>query len=156
MNLGRRVEISGGAEVEIPEGWDWENDEEGGVNLMSEEGAGLLHLVIFEQDPGALADPAEELYAFLEDQGIELEEDEVEDVELDGDGHLALCEYITEQDEPQEGEEEDEPSTFWLVGVATAPGNLLFGSYSCPAGEQEPEREVVRSILASARLRPKA
>jgi hypothetical protein len=156
MNLGRRVEISGGAEVELPEGWEWENDEEGGVNLTSEEGAGLLHLVIFEQDAGDLADPAEELYAFLEDQGIELEEDEVEDVELEGDAHLALCEYITEQDEPQEGDEEDEPSTFWLVGVATAPGNLLFGSYSCPAGEQEPEREVVRSILASMRLRGKS
>jgi hypothetical protein len=155
MNLGKRVQIDGGAEVELPEGWDWETDEEGGVNLMSEEGAGLLHLVTFEQEQGEHTDPAEELYAFLEDQGIELEEDEVEDVELGGAAHLALCEYITERDEPQEGDDDDEPSTFWLVGVATAPGNLLFGSYSCPAGEQEPERETVRAILASVRLSEK-
>jgi hypothetical protein len=153
MNSSRKVEIAGGAEAELPAGWEWEVDEEGGVNLMPETGVGLLHLVTFEQEPGDVADPAEELYAFLEDQGIELEEDEVEDVELTGDAHLALCEYITEQEEPEsDDEDEDEPSTFWLVGVATAPGNLLFGSYSCRAGEQEPEREVVRAILASVRL----
>jgi len=51
------------------------------------------------------------------------------------------------------GDDDDEPSTFWLVGVATAPGNLLFGSYSCAAGEEDVERETVRGILRSARLR---
>lgn len=151
MSSSRTVSIEGGAEVDLPVGWESEVDEEGGVNLMSEDGSGLLHLVTFAQDPGAVADPAEELYAFLEDQGIELEDDEVEDVELSGGAHLALCEYLTEQDEADTADD-DEPSTFWLVGVATAPGNLLFGSYSCPAGEQEPEREVVRTILASIRL----
>jgi hypothetical protein len=151
----RTIEIEGGGRVDLPQGWDWEKDEEGGVNLMSESGPGLLHLVTFEQAEGEQADPADELYAFLEDQGIELEDDEVEDVELAGEAHLAVCEYLTERDEPGD-DDEDEPTTYWIVGVATAPGNLLFGSYSCPAGEQEPEREVVRTILASVRLEPRA
>jgi hypothetical protein len=154
MKSGRRVEVQGGAELELPDGWVAEVDEEGGVNLMAEDGPGLLHLVTFPQEPGEMADPAEELYAFLEDQGVELEEDEVEDVELGGEAHLALCEYISERDEegePEEGDD-DEPATFWLVGVATSPGNLLFGSYSCAAGEEDQERETVRTILASVRL----
>jgi hypothetical protein len=153
MKSGRRVEVQGGAELELPDGWVAEVDEEGGMNLMAEDGPGLLHVVTFPQEPGEMADPAEELYAFLEDQGVELEEDEVEDVELGGEAHLALCEYISEQDEPGEGDDDDEPATFWLVGVATSPGNLLFGSYSCAAGDEELERETVRAILASVRLR---
>jgi hypothetical protein len=156
MKSGRRVEVQGGAELELPDGWVAEVDEEGGMNLMAEDGPGLLHVVTFPQEPGEMADPAEELYAFLEDQGVELEEDEVEDVELGGEAHLALCEYISEQDDPGEGDDDDEAATFWLVGVATSPGNLLFGSYSCAAGEEELERETVRAILASVRLRQAA
>jgi len=152
----RQVNLEGGATVDLPEGWIAEIDEEGGVNLMAEDGPGLLHLVTFEQEAGAMDDPADELYAFLEDQGIELEDDEVEDVELAGGAMLALCEYMTELDaEDDTGgvDDDDEASTFWLVGVATAPGNLLFGSYSCAAGEEDLERETVRGILRSVRLR---
>jgi hypothetical protein len=151
MEGTRRTEVEAGVEVDLPAGWETEADEEGGANLLAEEGVGLLHLVRFDQPPGEVADPAEELYAFLEDQGIELEEDDVEDVELPGEALLALCEYITEQEDASEAED-DEPATFWLVGVATAPGNLVFGSYSCPAGREGEEREVVRAILSSLRL----
>jgi hypothetical protein len=152
----RQLILEGGATVDLPEGWIAEKDEEGGVNLMAEDGPGLLHLVTFEQEAGAMDDPADELYAFLEDQGIELENDEVEDVELAGGAMLALCEYMTEldaEDDTGDVDDDDEASTFWLVGVATAPGNLLFGSYSCAAGEEDLERETVRGILRSVRLR---
>lgn len=155
MEGSRRVQIEGGVELELPPGWVAEADEEEGTNVVAEDGVGLLNLVLFEQGQVEPADPAEELYAFLEDQGIELEEDEVDDVELTGEGLLALCEYITENEESQPGDggdPDEEAATFWLVGVATGPGALLFGSYSCPAGEEEKERELVREILSSLRL----
>ena len=149
MKPTRDVEFENAFSVTIPDGWEVERDEEEGINLASPDGPGLLHIVPIEQPPGEMLDPAEELYAFLEDQGIELEEDEVEDVELTGDAELALCEYLAEADE----EEDDERATYWMVAVATAPGKLVFGNYSCPAGEEEAERETVRAILASLRLR---
>jgi hypothetical protein len=126
--------------VRLPPGWEAERDEEGGVLIVAEEGAGLLHLIPFARETTEELDPAEELYAFLEEQEIELEEDEVEDIPLGEDASLALCEYLAE-----EGDEE----VYWLVGVATAPGQLLFASYSCAAGEEEGERETVRGILGS-------
>ena len=36
--------------------------------------------------------------------------------------------------------------------VATAPGNLVFASYTCPAGREDEERETVRDILTTLRL----
>jgi hypothetical protein len=145
----RRVKIDPDFEVAVPRGWEAEADEEGGVDVAAPEGAGLLHLIAFPQEPGEFLDPAEELYVFLEDQGVELEEDEVEDVELGEGQDLALCEYVSEDEAEGAGERE----TYWMIGVATAPGNLVFCSYSCPAEQAEEERETVRAILASLRLR---
>lgn len=141
------VRIDPAFSVRIPKGWEAERDEEEGVTVASEEGVGLLHLMSFAHPPGEQPDPAEELYTFLDEQEIEIEEDEVEDLELPGAGELSICEYL------EEGEEEDEEATYWLVGVATAPGNLVFFSYSCPAGREGEERETVRGILATLTLR---
>lgn len=144
----RDVEFEDVFTLSLPEGWEAERDEEEGLNVVGPEGTGLLHLIPIPQPEGEVLDPAEELYAFLEDQGVELEEDEVEDVELaEEDAELSLCEYLAEADE----EEDDERATFWMIAVATAPGLLIFGSYSCPAGEEEAERAAVREILASLR-----
>jgi hypothetical protein len=148
MAQSRRVELDV-FEVETPERWEVEEDEEGGFLLSDPDGPGLLHMVAFAQTEDEHPDPAEELYAFLEDQGIELEEDEVEDVDLGGEGELAFCEYLTEDEEADE-----EVATYWLVGVAILPGFLVFSNYSCPVGEQDVERELVRRILASLRTRP--
>lgn len=136
-----------GFEVRIPAGWVAEPDpEEGGVDVSRPDGVGVLHLYGFAHAHEAETDPGEELYAFLEDQGIELEEDEVEDFDLAGGAGLALCEYLSED------EEEEEPEvTFWLVGVAALPGALVFSHYTCPLGEEEEERETVRDILRSIR-----
>ena len=90
-------------------------------------------------------DPAEELYSFLEERGVELEEDEVEDVPLEGGAELALCEYVSEDEE--EGE-----SLYWMVGVGTVPGILVFATYFCTAGQEDAEREAVRAALASLRI----
>jgi hypothetical protein len=142
------TDTEGGFEVRIPAGWRAERDEQaGGVEVAHPDGAGSLHLVGIPQPAGEFPDPAEELYGFLEEQGVELEEDEVEDVPLTGDAELALCEYITEDEEADEG------ATFWLVGVATAPGGLVFASYSCAAGEEDEERDTVRELLSTLRLR---
>lgn len=142
----RYTDPEGVFDVRVPDGWYAEPDEEaGGVELAHPDGAGALHLMGFAQDPGEFPDPAEELYAFLEEQGVELQEDEVEDVPLAGGAELALCEYVSE--------EEGVGETFWRVGVATAPGGLVFASYSCAAGEEDEERETVREVLASLRLR---
>lgn len=149
MSERTRVTTDPAFEVEIPVGWTAEPDEEGGISISSPEGAGLLHVIAFAQPGDEMLDPAEELYAFLEDQGIELEEDEVEDVELPGGEELSLCEYLAEDDE--EGEEPE--TTYWMVGVATAPGNLVFCSYSCPAEAEADEGPAVREILTSLRLR---
>lgn len=128
-----------------PRGWSAAPDEdEGGLEVWPEEGAGSLHLISF--DPGdEFPDPAEELYAFLADRGVELEEDDVTDVVLEDGGELALAEY--------EAEDEDEgDATYWLVGVATGPDAVVFATYLCPAGEHEQEAELVRAALATLRL----
>lgn len=148
MDENRYTDTEGGFDVRIPAGWEAEPDPEvGGVEISRAEGAGSLHLMGVPQPEGEFPDPAEELYAFLQEQGVELEEDEVDDVELEGGAELALCEYGTEADEEEGGE-----ATFWMVGVATAPGHLVFATYSCAAGEEDEEREAVREILASLRL----
>jgi hypothetical protein len=129
----------------LPPGWEAERDGEGGLLLYASEGHGLLHLMPFHRESGEEVDPADELYAFLADQDIELEEDEVADVELASGGALAWCEY--------EADEEDE-EVYWLVGVATAPGTLVFASYSCASGEETFEADTVRDILTSLVFEP--
>jgi hypothetical protein len=130
-------------EVSFPEEWTAEADGEGGVLIFHEDGCGLLHLMPFEREVEEESDPAEELYAFLAEQEIELEEDEVEDMDLGGTGSLALCEYLAEE----AGE-----VVYWRVGVATAPGRLVFASYSCPSEDRETERERITRILSSLRF----
>ncbi|HET8657074.1 MAG TPA: hypothetical protein VFL93_16230 [Longimicrobiaceae bacterium] len=148
MSERASITIDPAFSLEIPPHWTAEPDEEEGVRIYATTGAGLLHLAAFEQPPGEMPDPGEELYEFLEDQGIELEEDEIEDLLLGESGEMALCEYIS----AEEGDEEGEAETYWMVGVAVAPGNLVFCNYSCPAAEAEAEREAVREILTSLRL----
>ena len=145
MSERERVTIDPAFSLSLPEGWVAEPDEEEGVSVHSPEGAGLLHLVAFPASEEQEQDPAEELYAFLEEQGIEIEEDEVEDVELPAGGELALCEYLSE-------EEEEDETTYWLVGVAMSPATLVFVSYSCPSGQEEKERANLREILTSLTL----
>jgi hypothetical protein len=146
MSDRERVTIDPAFSLSLPEGWVAEADEEEGVSVYAPEGAGLLHLVAFPHSGGEELDPAEELYAFLEEQGIEIEEDEVEDLELPAGGELALCEYLSEDEDEDDAEEE---TTYWLVGVAMGPDTLLFISYSCPSGEEENERAAIRAILES-------
>jgi hypothetical protein len=128
-----------------PPGWRHAPDEDdGGIEVWSEDGPGTLHLISFDSGD-EFADPAEELYAFLEDRDVELEEDDVDDVPLEQGGELAVAEYEAE-------DEDEDDATFWLVGVATAPGALVFATYLCPAGEQEAEVELVRATLGSLRV----
>ncbi|MEX2582755.1 MAG: hypothetical protein WD766_05755 [Gemmatimonadota bacterium] len=140
MNRARYTGNDGAFELRLPAGWKMEPDAEGGALVSAVEGRGLLHLVPFERELEEPSDPAEELYAFLEDQEIELQEDEVDDLELPGEAGAALCEYLAE-----EGDE----LVYWLVCVATAPSRLLFASYSCPSGQEDDEREVILQILST-------
>lgn len=150
MDAAETISSDGAFSLSLPPGWEHDEDEEGGLLIASPSGPGLLHVVAFDQpDP---VDPAEELFVFLEGQGVELEEDEVEDLELAGEGELAYCEYLTEEED--EAADEGEAATYWLVGVATAPGRLVFCSYSCPAGSQDEEREAVLGVLRTLRLQP--
>jgi hypothetical protein len=133
-------------ELRLPAGWQAAADDDGdGMEVWNEDGAGTLHLISFAPEGEDFPDPAEELYSFLQQQDVELEEDEVDDVQLPGGAEMALCEYLTEDEE--EGE-----SLFWMVGVATAPGTIVFATYFCPAGEEERERDSVRGAMASLRL----
>ena len=150
MSDRERVTIDPAYSLSLPEGWVAEADEEEGVSVSAPEGAGLLHLVAFPHSGDEGLDPAEELYAFLEEQGIEIEEDEVEDLELPAGGELALCEYLSEDEDEEDAGEE---TTYWLVGVAMGPATLLFISYSCPSGEEEQERNAIREILTSIRFK---
>ena len=144
----RATDPDGRFTLRIPPGWSAAPDDEGdGLEVWREDGVGTLHLVSFAADD--FADPAEELYAFLEDRGVELEEDDVEDVPLPDGAELALAEYEAE-------DEEEGDATFWLVGVATAPGAAVFATYLAPAGEQEREVALVRDALASLRLTPES
>jgi len=131
--------------VTVPAGWSAApDDDQDGLELWKEDGAGTLHLISFAPG-GEVLDPGEELYAFLEERGVELEEDEVDDVPLPGDAELALCEYVSEDEDAGE-------SLYWTVGVATAPGVLVFATYFCTAGQEAAEREAVREALASLRI----
>jgi len=128
-----------------PPGWSAASDEdEGGIEVWPEDGAGTLHLISFDAGD-EFADPAEELYAFLDDRDVELEEDDVTDVALADGAELAYAEY--------EAEDEDEGDvTYWLVAVASGPGALVFATYLCPAGQHEAEAERVRAALSTLRL----
>jgi hypothetical protein len=129
--------------VRVPAGWTAERDvEEGGLEISRPQGSGVLHLVAFTHSGGASTDPAEELYAFLEEQEIELQEDEVEDLTLDCGSELALCEYL---------EEEEDGAAYWMVGVAALPEVLVFAHYSCDAGEEREERAMIREVLRTIR-----
>ena len=132
--------------VTIPAGWSSAPDEDqDGLEVWKEDGAGTLHLISFAPSGEDFPDPAEELYSFLEERGVELEEDEVEDVPLEDGSELALCEFTSE-------DEDDGESLFWMVGVATTPGAICFATYFCPAGEEEKERDTVRLALTTLRL----
>lgn len=146
MPQERYVDAEGSFSLTVPIGWEPEKDPEGGLLLHSPEGSGLLHLIPFARDVDEEIDPGEELYAFLADQEIELEEEEVEDVPLSAGSMLALCEYAAVEED--EEVEEEGGHVHWIVGVAAAPGQLVFASYSCAAGE-EAEGTVVREILNS-------
>ncbi|CAN5453426.1 hypothetical protein BH24GEM3_BH24GEM3_16550 [soil metagenome] len=138
--------------IRVPEGWAVRHDpEEAGVELHDPEESGVLHLMGFSQEGEEPADPAEELYSFLEEQGIELQEDEVEDLELAGGAEMAVCEFLSEEEDPANEEEAEDP-THWLVGVATTPGVLVFATYSCSADEAEKQLPIVRTALGSLRL----
>ena len=150
-----RVTIDPAFDLDLPEGWSATPDEEGGISVTGPQGVGLLHLIAFEQPGGEDLDPAEELYTFLEDQGIELEEDEIEDIELADGADLSLCEYVAEEEEEDDGEPAGGgETTYWMVGVATIPGSLVFSSYTCPADSMDRERTSIRDILATLRLNP--
>lgn len=153
MSDWQRVGIDPAFSLQIPPGWVAEPDEEEGVSVYHPEGEGLLHLVAFPHPAGESADSADELYAFLEEQGIEIEEDEVEDVELPGGAALSLCEYEEENEGEAEGDGEQNEPARWLVGVATGPEGLVFVSYSAPADGADEEGEVVRRIIGTLHLR---
>lgn len=143
----RHADPEGRFDLLIPGGWSAAADEEdGGLEVWDDKGVGTLHVIAFAQGPDEFLDPAEELYAFLEERGVELQEDEVEDLLLQDEAELALCEYTSE-------DEEDGEALYWMVGVATAPGVLAFATYFCPAGQEHREREAVRASLESLRLR---
>ena len=132
----------------VPAGWSAEPDEDqGGLEVYLEEGIGTFHLISFEGDEES-ADPAEELYAFLEEDGVEIEEDDVEDLDIE-EGELAVCEYESSDEDEEDGDGE---TTFWMQGVATAPGVIVFATYICPAGEQAAERDIIRKALGTLRL----
>jgi hypothetical protein len=142
----RTQDPEGRFSVEVPAGWSAAPDDDSdGLELWREEGSGTLHLISFPAEGGDFPDPAEELYAFLEARGVELQEDEVGDIPLQGGAELAVCEYQSE-------DEEEGDILYWLVGVATAPGSLVFATYFCPAGEEAAEREAVRAALGSLQL----
>ena len=145
-DAARQKDPEGCFDLVIPPGWEAALDEEdGGLEVWKEDGVGTLHLVSILQDEDAFSDPAEELYAFLEDRGVELEEDEVEDVPLEDGAEMALCEYESE-------DEDDGEALYWMVAVATAPGTLVFATYFCPAADFEREHEAVRQALGTVRV----
>jgi hypothetical protein len=143
-----QVDEQGRFAVRLPPEWVAEPDaEEGGIDVWHADGAGELHLVGFPPAGDEAPDPGEELYAFLQENDIELQEDEIEDVELDEGGALALCHYLSE--------DEDGEEWFWLVGVATLPSGAVFAHYACAAGEEdEAEVDTVHAILRSLRSTP--
>lgn len=140
MGQTRYADEEGNFLVTTTDGWKSEKDPEGGLLLHPPEGNGLLHLIPFSRDPEEEIDPGEELYAFLADQEIELEEQEVEDIALADGSTLALCEYATEDEEER---------VHWIIGVAATPGQLVFANYSSSAGADEADGEAVRGILSS-------
>jgi hypothetical protein len=134
--------------LRLPSSWLAEPDSEAdGIEVYHPDGVGTLHLLALPGNPDDFLDPAEELYAFLDEQGVELQDEEVEDLDLADDAEMAYTEYVAEADDA-----EDDDPTFHLMAVATAPGTLVFASYSCLAGQEDGERQTVIDMLASLRL----
>lgn len=145
----RALDPSGRFDIVVAPGWVTETDpDEGGLILFRPESEGNLELLSFPFTPEEDTDPADELFAFLDEEDILLLEDEVEDFALAGGTGLALCEYVSEEQQEDEGAEQ----LFWLVAVATGQHSLVFATYSCPAGLEDGDRGDVAQMLRSLRL----
>ena len=51
-----RIKIDPAFDLDLPNGWTAEPDEEGGIAVTGPAGIGLLHLIAFEQSGGELLD----------------------------------------------------------------------------------------------------
>lgn len=145
----RASDPNGRFDIVVAPGWVTETDAaEGALILFRPESEGNLELLSFPFTPEEGTDPADELFAFLDEEDVLLLEDEVEDFELEGGAGLALCEYVSEEEAEGDGAEQ----LFWLVAVATGQHGLVFASYSSPAGTEQADRADVVQMLRSLRL----
>jgi hypothetical protein len=139
-------ERKGWFRIELPEGWEAE-EEEGTLSLSRADGPGALQLTVREGPrggkPGQKDDPYLLLRAFAAQTGVDFE---VASPRRWTSGPLdwAACEWTAEE----EGE-----TVAWRAWMATNQDLLAFATYASPADERDRERAAVDSLLAGLELR---
>ena len=139
-------ERKGWFRIELPEGWETE-EEEGTLSLSRADGPGALQLTVREGPrggkPGQKVDPYLLLRAFAAQTGVDFE---LASPRRWTSGPLdwATCEWTAEE----EGE-----TVAWRAWMATNQDLLAFATYASPADERDRERAAVDSLLAGLELR---
>lgn len=134
-------ERKGWFRLEIPEGWD-QDEEEGTLSLSRPDGPGALQLTVREAPRGKKAgqrvDPYLLLRAFAAQTGVDFE---LSSPRRWSQGPLdwAACEWSAEED--------GEPVA-WRAWMATNQDLLAFATYASPEADKDKERSAVDALLA--------
>lgn len=146
-------EKKGWFRLEIPEGWERE-EEEGTLALSRLDGPGALQLTVREAPRGGKAgqrvDPYLLLRAFAAQTGVDFE---LASPRRWTSGPLdwASCEWTAE--EPfDEAQGREGGTVAWRAWMATNQDLLAFATYACAEDERDRERAAVDALLAGLEL----
>jgi hypothetical protein len=132
--------------LEIPEGWEVDEDESP-VAIYHPEGAGALQVTAESPrplPPGGRIDVFLMLRAFLKQTGVDFDETLAR---RSSEGGLDRAFYEYEAESPEEGR------ILWRSWMVTNHDIVVFLTYACREEDQDRERAQIDGIVASLRLR---
>jgi len=139
-------EKKGWYRLEIPEGWEVDEDESP-VAIYHPEGAGALQVTAETPrplPPGGRIDVFLMLRAFLKQTGVDFDETLARRSSERG---LDRAFYEYDADSPEDGR------IVWRSWMVTNHDIVVFLTYACREEEQETERAAIDGIVASLQLR---
>jgi hypothetical protein len=134
--------------LEVPLGWDVEEEEGGAVSVFDPEGPGVMQVSIQDPRPlkaGQRLDPYLMLRAFLTQSGVDFDLSEPRRWTVQA-LDWAACEY------DQVSTEDPDVTLRWRAWMATNHDLIAFITYACPETERDLEREKIDEVAASLEL----